>query len=90
MKARILLVAVLGLGASAAGAQSSPKAPQPVTGCVECHLALDDARISPPAKLFADDVHAKAGFTCVFCHGGDGRQEDQEKAHDPSKGFIGK
>jgi hypothetical protein len=83
-------VAVLGLGASAAGAQSSPKAPQPVTGCVECHLALDDARISPPAKLFADDVHAKAGFTCVFCHGGDGRQEDQEKAHDPAKGFIGK
>jgi hypothetical protein len=90
VKTRILLVALLGLGASPVRAQSPPKAPQPVTGCVECHLALDDARISPPAKLFADDVHAKAGFTCVFCHGGDGRQEDQEKAHDPAKGFIGK
>jgi hypothetical protein len=89
-RSRLLAFILLVVAASSAGAQSPPKAPQPVTGCVECHLALDDPRISPPAKLFADDVHAKAGFTCVFCHGGDGRQEDQEKAHDPAKGFIGK
>jgi hypothetical protein len=77
--------------ASSAWAQSPPLKPPPaINGCIECHTALDDPRITPPVKLFADDVHAKAGFTCVFCHGGDARQEDQEKAHDPAKGFIGK
>jgi cytochrome c553 len=91
MKTQFLLFAVLGLAPSFARAQSPPPKPPPaVNGCIECHTALDDPRITPPAKLFADDVHAKAGFTCVFCHGGDGRQEDQEKAHDPAKGFIGK
>jgi hypothetical protein len=46
--------------------------------------------VTPPAKLFlGDDVHAKAGFTCVFCHGGDGTADDQELAHDKKKGFIG-
>jgi len=68
----------------------SPAAAALATGCVECHLAVDDARITPPAKLFADDVHARAGFTCVFCHGGDAAASDQEVAHDPKKGFIGK
>ena len=85
-----LLVFALLAAASSARAQSPPKAPPAVNGCIECHTALDDPRITPPVKLFADDVHAKAGFTCVFCHGGDARQEDQEKAHDPAKGFIGK
>ncbi len=59
-------------------------------GCVDCHLALDDARVSPPAKLFADDIHARSGFTCASCHGGDPRAEDQDVAHDPKKGFRGK
>ena len=47
---------------------ASPASP---IGCVTCHLALDDARVSPPAKAFADDIHAKSGFTCANCHGGD-------------------
>ncbi len=47
-------------------------------GCVDCHLALDDSRITPPAKAFADDVHAHAGFTCASCHGGDAKAEDQD------------
>ena len=85
-----LFVLVLLAGASSARAQSPPKAPPAVNGCIECHTVLDDPRITPPARLFADDVHAKAGFTCVFCHGGDARQEYQEDAHDPKKGFIGK
>jgi hypothetical protein len=62
----------------------------PASGCVDCHLALDDARISPPAAAFADDVHARAGLTCSSCHGGDPRAEDQELAHDPRKQFRGK
>ena len=73
-----------------AGPGSKAPAPAATTGCVECHLALDDERITPPAKAFADDVHARAGFTCVFCHGGDGTAQDQELAHDRKKGFLGK
>jgi hypothetical protein len=57
---------------------------------VDCHLALDDSRMTPPAKAFADDVHARAGFTCISCHGGDPKAEDQDVAHDPRKGFRGK
>ena len=75
-----LLVLALLAAASSALAQSPPKAPPAVNGCIECHTALDDPRITPPVKLFADDVHAKAGFTCVFCHGGNAAAEDQDGA----------
>jgi len=91
----LLAVGVAALGSLAAEAQSpaprtAPK-PAPASTCIECHLALDDPTVTPPAKLFlGDDVHAKAGFTCVFCHGGDGTADDQELAHDKKKGFIGK
>jgi hypothetical protein len=89
-------IAVAAFAASApakpAPAAQAPKAPAPAptTGCVDCHLALDDERITPPAKAFADDIHAKSGFTCIFCHGGDANAQDQELAHDRKKGFIGK
>lgn len=73
-------------GAPAAAKQA---APIPLTSCAQCHLALDDARLTPPARAISDDVHARAGFTCVFCHGGDGTQQDQELAHDVRKGFRG-
>jgi hypothetical protein len=98
-----LLAALAGIGIAAAAfaasprakpapASPAPKAPVPAvtTGCVDCHLALDDERITPPAKAFADDIHAKSGFTCIFCHGGDANAQDQELAHDRKKGFIGK
>jgi hypothetical protein len=90
VRSRLVVLALLGLATPCARAQAPAKPPAVINACIECHIALDDSRITPPAKLFADDVHAKAGFTCVFCHGGDARQEDQEKAHDPLKGFIGK
>lgn len=97
----ILAAAAVAFGAAAFGAAadkaaSVPKVPSKpaaaVNACVDCHLAVDDARITPPAKLFSggDDVHARAGFTCVFCHGGDAAQEDMDKAHDRGKGWIGK
>jgi hypothetical protein len=84
------------LFASAIAAAAGPPTPTPPSkavaaiGCVDCHLALDDARVSPPAKLFADDIHARSGFTCASCHGGDPRAQDQDLAHDPKKGFRGK
>ena len=79
------------LAAAAATARALPPAKTvSVPTCVECHLALDDAKLTPPARVARDDVHAKNGFTCVFCHGGDATQEDQALAHDPRKGFRGK
>jgi len=92
---KALRLALLGFAFAAAGlAWTSPAAAadKPINACVDCHLAVDDARITPPAKLFSggDDVHARAGLTCVFCHGGDASQEDQDKAHDVRKGWIGK
>jgi hypothetical protein len=88
-------IALAAVAASAPGKPPpapAPKAPAPAatTGCVDCHLALDDERVTPPARAFADDIHAKAGFTCIFCHGGDANAQDQELAHDRKKGFIGK
>ena len=68
-----------------------PPAAPPVNRCMECHLSLDDATVTPPARAFRkEDVHAKAGFTCANCHGGDPTQEDMDAAHDAKKGFIGK
>ena len=85
----LLAAAAAALFAAALPAAEGPK--PPVNTCVDCHLALDDERVTPPAKLFSgDDVHARAGFTCAFCHGGDASQEDQEKAHDAKKGWRGK
>ena len=85
---RLLLLAAGLIAASAALGAEATKA---TNACVECHLALDDARVTPPAKLFSgDDVHARAGFTCVFCHGGDAAQEDMDRAHDRKKGWRGK
>jgi cytochrome c553 len=75
---------------SASPARGAPPDPAPVSACVDCHLALDDPRLTPPATAFADDLHARAGFTCAACHGGDPKAEDQDAAHDRRKGFRGK
>ena len=77
------LVPLLGLG-------QTPPGPPTSSGCVDCHIALDDSRITPPATAFAEDVHAHAGLTCAGCHGGDPRAEDQDVAHDRRRGFRGK
>jgi hypothetical protein len=90
LAAAVLLLATAGMAAPAATPPAGKKAPPAAIGCVDCHLALDDERITPPAKAFADDIHAKSGFTCAFCHGGDASATDQELAHDKKKGFIGK
>lgn len=90
-----LLASLAGLAAVVASAvpaplPTPPSRPAASIGCVDCHLALDDAGVTPPAKAFADDIHARSGFTCASCHGGDPRTEDQEAAHDRRKGFRGK
>jgi len=60
-----LLILIGALGAAAADSSS----------CIDCHAALDDARLANPAKLFAGDIHHQAGLTCADCHGGDPKDE---------------
>jgi len=51
--------------------------------CAECHIGLDDPRLSDPARLFPNDVHAQTGFGCLACHGG-------RTGHDATGGFLHK
>lgn len=81
---------LLAFGLAAAASAQSPATPPAASTCVDCHLALDDSRITPPAKAFPGDVHSRAGLTCASCHGGDPKAEDQDAAHDARKGFRGK
>lgn len=62
----------------------------PTSRCAECHLSMDDETLSPPARAFANDIHARTGFTCASCHGGDPDAQDQDLAHSVKKGFRGK
>jgi len=95
-RALAALVLLLPLGVAAQSAPQGRLAPvpipaAPVNKCLECHLSMGDETVTPPAEAFQkEDVHAKAGFTCANCHGGDPTQEDMDAAHDPKKGFIGK
>jgi hypothetical protein len=98
MTRRGILIGLAALWPLTLAAQGTPaKLPPPpapaavVNKCMECHLAMGDETVTPPAEAFQkDDVHRKAGFTCANCHGGDPTQEDVDAAHDPKKGFIGK
>ena len=57
--------------------------------CISCHLEAGD-ELAVPVNQFKDDVHARRGFSCVSCHGGDPAQDDIDLSMDPRKGFIGK
>jgi hypothetical protein len=50
--------------------------------CVDCH--------TDQAEVFKNDVHARSGFTCASCHGGDPAADEQDKAMSRAKGFRGK
>lgn len=54
--------------------------------CVKCH------KIATPkvAREYLESVHSRnIDLTCTFCHGGDNKEESEEKAHN-SKDFRGK
>jgi nitrate/TMAO reductase-like tetraheme cytochrome c subunit len=74
------LLFLIGALGSAAAADSS--------SCIDCHAALDDAKLANPAKLYAGDIHHQAGLTCADCHGGDPKDESMS-AMSRSKGFHG-
>lgn len=63
---------------------------QKKNSCVDCHVKLEDARLSAPAKLFDNDVHRGRGLSCNDCHGGDPNADTSEAAKDPRKGYLGK
>ena len=52
--------------------------------CVDCHLTLEEERLSEPARLFETDVHAEQGFGCLACHGRLG----PEGRMDSASGFL--
>ena len=63
---------------------------QKKNSCFDCHVKLDDPRLSTPAKLFEHDVHRSRGLACNDCHGGDPNADTSEAAKDPSKGYLGR
>lgn len=58
--------------------------------CIVCHLELDDETLTPPAALYASDIHVRADISCTGCHGGDATSDDAELAMSPARGFTGK
>src|SRR4051812_45612598 len=44
---------------------------QTKSSCIECHIKLEDPRLSAPAKAFDNDIHKARGLSCNDCHGGD-------------------
>ena len=71
-------------------ALASPASAQQKNSCIECHVKLDDPRISAPAKLFDNDIHKARGLMCNDCHGGDPNATTAAAAHDVRKGYLGK
>jgi hypothetical protein len=57
--------------------------------CAACHAALEGAQ-AKPVRLFENDVHKKAGFSCVDCHGGDPASDDMTVSMSRARGFLGK
>lgn len=50
--------------------------------CADCH--------SDQGTAFKQDVHARHGFDCTACHGGDANADDPEASMSKAKGFTGK
>ncbi|HXG35294.1 MAG TPA: cytochrome c3 family protein [Bryobacteraceae bacterium] len=57
--------------------------------CLECHAVLEGA-LQRPAVLYKADVHARHGFGCAACHGGDPSTDDPKLSMSPARGFRGK
>ncbi len=67
-----------------ARASNGAHSPQATNGCVACHQKQNDRSV----ELYADSTHAKSGFKCDRCHGGDKKAADKAAAH--AAGFVGK
>jgi hypothetical protein len=56
--------------------------------CTDCHSNMDGA-LKAPVTAYTNDIHARHGFSCADCHGGDRNADDPEAAMNPAKGFKG-
>ncbi|HKJ02277.1 MAG TPA: cytochrome c3 family protein, partial [Longimicrobiales bacterium] len=78
------VVVALALGAAAVGGVSAQTQTLPTSeDCRSCHLRQSEERLSAPARMYDEDVHATTGFGCLACHGTGGTDQ-----MDPSKGFL--
>ena len=48
-----------------------------------------DGALKAPVTAYTNDIHARHGFSCADCHGGDRNADDPEAAMNPAKGFKG-
>lgn len=56
---------------------------QAANDCVACHQKQNDKSVA----LYAESTHAKSGFKCNSCHGGDPKAADKAAAH--AVNFVG-
>ena len=56
--------------------------------CSVCHAEEEDGEVDV-GQFHAVDVHARAGLSCVDCHGGDSTTDDEDAAMDEDAGFVG-
>jgi hypothetical protein len=82
-------IALLGLLASVAAVMLASSAGA-MHGCIDCHKALPDERLSRPARKIDDDYHVARGLSCQHCHGGDHTAGTREQGHSRTKGFLGR
>jgi hypothetical protein len=82
----VLIAAAILLVDGKVQAQNLPEG----NACIQCHQALGDPRVTPPAEKFAQDIHLAKGILCQDCHGGDPTKFDADAAMNRAKGFIGK
>lgn len=75
-------------GVGAVGAQGTAANILEGDQCALCHLELDDVAMDV-TTFFQTDVHARAGLSCVDCHGGNSEAEDEDEAMDEAAGFVG-
>lgn len=60
-----------------------------VDTCIDCHAMLE-GNLQAPAVAFPKDIHARFGFSCADCHGGDPKSTDLEISMSKARGFVGK
>ena len=92
--AALALAAPIALLASGAPARRLAAPLRPGSGQQNAWSAISRSTTRPsrrrPKFFQKEDVHAKAGFTCANCHGGDPTQERHGRGARRKKGFIGK
>lgn len=74
-----VVAVLLGTLAPRVEAQTLPTSDE----CRDCHLSLQDERLSQPARSYESDIHAETGFGCLACHGTGGTDR-----LDPAAGFL--